>query len=38
MLSYSLIKLLRSHNLSLGEIFTDKPENREKLLINSEIH
>ena len=29
MLSYSLIKLLRSHDLLVGDIFTDKPQNRE---------
>ena len=33
MLSYSLIKLFHFHNLSVGDFFTDKPQNREKLLI-----
>ena len=33
MSSYSLIKLPRCHTLSVGDIFTDKPQNRETLLI-----
>ena len=38
MYSISLIKLLRFHNLSVGDICTDKPQNREKLLIKPKIH
>ena len=30
MFSYSFIKLLPFHNLSLRDIFTDKPKNRKK--------
>ena len=33
-----LIKLPRFHNLSVGDIFTDKPQNREKLLIKPKIY
>ena len=29
MLSYSLIKMLRFYNLSVGDILTDKPQNRQ---------
>ena len=38
MLSYSMIKLIRCHKLSVGDIFTDKPQNREKLLMKPKIH
>ena len=38
MFSYFLIKLPRFQNLSVGDIFTDKPKNREKLLIKPLIH
>ena len=37
MLSYSLMKLLRFDNLSVGELFTDKPQNREKLLMKPRL-
>ena len=37
-LSYSLIKLLRFHNLSVGDIFTDEPQNREKLIKKPKNH
>ena len=30
--------MLRFYNLSVGDIFTDKPQNREKLLIKPKIH
>ena len=30
MLSWPVIKLLPSHDLSVGDMFTDKPQNREK--------
>ena len=30
MLLYSLIKLLRFYNFSVGDIFTDKSQNQEK--------
>ena len=33
-----MIKLPRCHNLSVGDIFTDQPQNREKLLIKPKIH
>ena len=37
MLAYFLIELLCFHNLSVGDIFTDKPQNLEKLLIKPKI-
>ena len=36
-LSHFLIKLPRFHNLSVGDIFTDKRKNQEKLLIQPKI-
>ena len=36
-LSHFLIKLPRFYNLSVGDIFTDKPKNQEKLLIQPKI-
>ena len=38
MSSYSLIKLPRFHTLSVSDIFTDKPQNRERKLIKPKIH